>query len=903
MSRSTRAAGGSAVDPTGVSDPEAFPAAEEYRPMEKQKKRKERKGMPRGLCQIGNAIKRRIFCCDADDKACSDPTDDQPDSSSLQWPLSADPCPSDIELPVNANMADPEPSPVPGPSARPAFEKQKKKISVFFCRKWRAVKRSVRRFNNKGAPDSFADEPVARPDPADLMRQTDPEPTPVPSSSALDSGIPGPSGLGPAFEKQKKRKKRKGMPRVLRQIIGNAIKRHIFCSDEEDKADPCPSGVNADTPDLELPSDSEDLSSPELSSDSDLCSLDLPSVSDISESDPELSSDSDLCSLKLLSVSDISSPELSSDSDLCSLKLLSVSDISESDPELSPVPGPSIMELMPLLDESSLEPSPVSSFCINELTPEVDPADPEPSSVPGPSIMELMPLLDESSPEPSPVSSFSIIELTPEVDPADPEPSSVPGPSALDSGIPGPSGLGPAFVFDLWFGENQTKRWRKKTIRAFLCRRWRAVKRSVRRFQVGNKMAPESFPDEPVARQDTADPDPSPVPGPSTLDSGITPAVALDQCSIHPRVNLSWLSAYPVPYYHKRTSESYPDDPEPTPVPGPSDLVPVAEPNPNDSQSGSVSLDSQLTLDSGSSESAVLGSSSCEETYVSSLSSLELTPDMGLANPEPKPVPGAIDEEPVPGPSGFWPATGSISSFYEVKKELGRGGFGIVYEGTRRFDGQKVAIKFLPKSSWDKFIELPGSTKPLLAEVAVNLLMRKPPKSPHVVQMLDWFDEPRHYVLIMEYPHPCETLLRFAVRKGGFLDETVARGLMRQAVLAAKFCIDRGVYHKDIKTDNILVNTETLQLKFIDFGCSEFFKTSKGHEWVVESTVWSLGRVLLEIVSGDQSLSVLQSGKLDPLRPSLSKECQDLIKTSLDKYQCKNLSLEQMLDHAWFKQD
>lgn len=106
--------------------------------------------------------------------------------------------------------------------------------------------------------------------------------------------------------------------------------------------------------------------------------------------------------------------------------------------------------------------------------------------------------------------------------------------------------------------------------------------------------------------------------------------------------------------------------------------------------------------------------------------------------------------------------------------------------------------------------------------------MRQPPKSPHVVQMLDWFDMPEHPIIIMEFPYPCETLFSFTMRNGGVLDETVARGLMRQAVLGAKHAIDRGVFHNDINTDNILVNTETLQLKIIDFGCSELFKTAYG---------------------------------------------------------------------------
>lgn len=115
----------------------------------------------------------------------------------------------------------------------------------------------------------------------------------------------------------------------------------------------------------------------------------------------------------------------------------------------------------------------------------------------------------------------------------------------------------------------------------------------------------------------------------------------------------------------------------------------------------------------------------------------------------------------------------------------------------------------------------PGSTEPLLSEVVINVMVCAPPKSPYIVQMIEWFDQTHQFVIVMEYPHPCQTLLEFTMCHGCCLDESVARGLMRQAVLAAKHCIERGILHNDIKTDNMLVNTETLQLKLIDFSCSK----------------------------------------------------------------------------------
>lgn len=108
----------------------------------------------------------------------------------------------------------------------------------------------------------------------------------------------------------------------------------------------------------------------------------------------------------------------------------------------------------------------------------------------------------------------------------------------------------------------------------------------------------------------------------------------------------------------------------------------------------------------------------------------------------------------------------------------------------------------------------------------MNVMVCAPPKSPYIVQMIEWFDQPDQFVIVMEYPHPCETLLEFTMCHGSRLDESVARVVMRQAVLAAKHCIERGIFHNDIKMDNMLVNTETLQLKLIDFSCSERINTS-----------------------------------------------------------------------------
>lgn len=104
-------------------------------------------------------------------------------------------------------------------------------------------------------------------------------------------------------------------------------------------------------------------------------------------------------------------------------------------------------------------------------------------------------------------------------------------------------------------------------------------------------------------------------------------------------------------------------------------------------------------------------------------------------------------------------------------------------------------------------------------EVALNQRLVKYNTCPYIVQMYDWFLEDR-LIMVMEYPRPCKTLSEF-ISPATIQGENLPRQLMRQAVTAAKYCIDQGVNHADLSLYNVLINTETMHLKCIDFGIGQ----------------------------------------------------------------------------------
>ena len=125
------------------------------------------------------------------------------------------------------------------------------------------------------------------------------------------------------------------------------------------------------------------------------------------------------------------------------------------------------------------------------------------------------------------------------------------------------------------------------------------------------------------------------------------------------------------------------------------------------------------------------------------------------------------------------------------------------------------------------------------------------------------------FVLIMEKPEDFIDVYEFTQLYGS-LKENPARVIFDQVV---KICIrlqNFGIFHRDIKDENILLNVNTLEAKLIDFGCAieastddTFLSFSGTPEFAApevrqkrgyqadSSTSWTLGVLLYVLLFGD----------------------------------------------------
>ncbi|NXV58075.1 PIM1 kinase, partial [Molothrus ater] len=146
---------------------------------------------------------------------------------------------------------------------------------------------------------------------------------------------------------------------------------------------------------------------------------------------------------------------------------------------------------------------------------------------------------------------------------------------------------------------------------------------------------------------------------------------------------------------------------------------------------------------------------------------------------------------------------------------LGSGSCGSVYSGTRLADGAPVQRSIGPADGIAVSLQRKGALVPL---ELVLLWMVSQPGFCGVVRLLDWFEVPEGFVLVMEHLQRCQDLWYF-LHERRFLMEPMARGLFYQVLEAVWHCSSLSVLHRHIKAKNILVNLATGEAKLIDFGC------------------------------------------------------------------------------------
>jgi eukaryotic-like serine/threonine-protein kinase len=226
-----------------------------------------------------------------------------------------------------------------------------------------------------------------------------------------------------------------------------------------------------------------------------------------------------------------------------------------------------------------------------------------------------------------------------------------------------------------------------------------------------------------------------------------------------------------------------------------------------------------------------------------------------------------------------------LNSRYELQQLIGTGGMADVYRARDNLLGRAVAVKVLhPQYAKDPvFIERFRHE----AQAAANL------NQPNIVNVFDWGIEDSTYYIVMEYVEGRD--LKAIIVAGGPLLPERAVEIAMAICLALDAAHARGIVHRDIKPQNIIVTNEG-QIKVMDFGIARTAggsamtqtgtimgtaqyispEQAQGRPADPRSDLYSLGVVLYEMLTGrvpfdgDNPVAIAYKHvREDPLAPSL----------------------------------
>ena len=155
---------------------------------------------------------------------------------------------------------------------------------------------------------------------------------------------------------------------------------------------------------------------------------------------------------------------------------------------------------------------------------------------------------------------------------------------------------------------------------------------------------------------------------------------------------------------------------------------------------------------------------------------------------------------------------------YEIRRELGRGAMGIVYEGYDPYIERTVAIKTINKSLID-----PSEVDVVLSRFRREAQAAGRLSHPNIVSIYEYAEEGDVAFIAMELLSGIE--LQEFLNKGRQFNLDEIANLMGQLLDALAYSHEQGVVHRDIKPANILI-AKNGSIKIADFGIAKIESTN-----------------------------------------------------------------------------
>ncbi|CAE8609631.1 unnamed protein product, partial [Polarella glacialis] len=169
-------------------------------------------------------------------------------------------------------------------------------------------------------------------------------------------------------------------------------------------------------------------------------------------------------------------------------------------------------------------------------------------------------------------------------------------------------------------------------------------------------------------------------------------------------------------------------------------------------------------------------------------------------------------------------AISGLEKHFEVIRKLGEGAFGTAQLVRERATGQPRVLKAVRKGG-----DLPAEA------IAQEVNVLRALDHPNIIRIFGHFEDDRFVYILMEPAEGGELLTvikEIYEQRVHALSETWAARVFQQCLSAIAYCHQRGILHKDLKSENIMLlsrdRVASPHVVIIDFGVAELLSTTRG---------------------------------------------------------------------------
>lgn len=204
-------------------------------------------------------------------------------------------------------------------------------------------------------------------------------------------------------------------------------------------------------------------------------------------------------------------------------------------------------------------------------------------------------------------------------------------------------------------------------------------------------------------------------------------------------------------------------------------------------------------------------------------------------------------------------AAAKVIGGYALLKKLGEGGMGQVFLARQLSLDRNVAFKTLATRMAGNPEFLMRFTREALSAAQLN--------HHNIVQVHDVGSEKSVHFISMEFVQGKN--LGEIVKEEGKLDPETAAGFILQAARGLKFAHERGIVHRDIKPDNLMINDQGL-IKIADLGLAKM--RDQEEKTMLAGVGTEAGRSMLRKAKGDLTMNDIAMGTPAYMPPEQARD-------------------------------